>query len=234
MPTPNSRLDPFIGYRVAQATEADASSLLRLEPSHPAVRALLDGQRSVTLPPRDAAVVYDAAESVSRALGEPFPLQFTPVRCTRGRALQFERVALSAGEIRTWCTTGSSDWRAVARQQSPRSRPWRLRVAQSPPMSGQSWRASAASAIAPSSRRFGSGSFLNLQAIATALSDRLSSLFLSRPDGSRPVFGDSHKFQTDPHWRDHVLFYEFFHGDTGAGLGAAHQTGWTALVANLL
>ena len=99
MPTPNSRLDPFIGYRVALATEADASALLRLAPPHPAVRALLAGQRSVTLPPRDAAVVYDSADSVSRALGEPFPLQFTPVRCTRGRALQFERVALSAGEI---------------------------------------------------------------------------------------------------------------------------------------
>ena len=99
MPTPNSRLDPFVGYRVALATEAGASVLFRLAPPHPAVRALLAGQRSVTLPPRDAAAVYDAAESVSRALGEPFPLQFTPVRCTRGRALQFERVALSAGEI---------------------------------------------------------------------------------------------------------------------------------------
>ena len=61
--------------------------------------ALLAGQRSVTLPPRDAAAVYDAADSVSRTPGEPFSLQFTPVRCTRGRALQFERVALSAGEI---------------------------------------------------------------------------------------------------------------------------------------
>jgi len=59
--------------------EADASSLSRLSPPHPAVRALLAGQRSVTLAARDAAVVYDAAESVSRALGEPFPLQFTPV-----------------------------------------------------------------------------------------------------------------------------------------------------------
>src|SRR5438445_703937 len=97
MPTPDSRLDPFIGYRVALATEADASALLRLAPPHPAVRALLAGQRSVTLTPREAAVLYDAAESVSRALGEPFPLQFTPVRCTRGRALQFERVALGAG-----------------------------------------------------------------------------------------------------------------------------------------
>jgi len=99
MPKPDSRLDPFIGYRVALATEAGASVLLRLAPPHPAVRALLAGQRSVTLQPREAAVVYDLAENVSRALGEPFPLQFTPVRCTRGRALQFERVALSAGEI---------------------------------------------------------------------------------------------------------------------------------------
>jgi hypothetical protein len=60
MPTPNSRLDPFIGYRVALATEADASALLRLAPPHPAVRALLGGQHSVTLAARDAAVVYDA------------------------------------------------------------------------------------------------------------------------------------------------------------------------------
>src|SRR5579859_503970 len=99
MPKPDSRLDPFIGYRVALATEAGASVLLRLAPPHPAVRALLAGQRSVSLPPREAAVVYDAAESASRAFREPFPLQFTPVRCTRGRALPFERVALSAGEI---------------------------------------------------------------------------------------------------------------------------------------
>jgi hypothetical protein len=88
MPTPDSRLDPFIGYRVALATEAGASVsvLLRLALLHPAVRALVAGQGSVTLPPRDAAFVYDSADSVSRALGEPFPLQFAPVRCTRGRA----------------------------------------------------------------------------------------------------------------------------------------------------
>jgi hypothetical protein len=53
-------------------------------------------------------------------------------------------------------------------------------------------------------------------------------------EGCRPVFGDSAKFQKDPSWRDHILFYEYFHGDTGAGLGASHQTGWTALVAKLL
>ncbi|HEV7664667.1 MAG TPA: glucosidase, partial [Chloroflexota bacterium] len=80
----------------------------------------------------------------------------------------------------------------------------------------------------------GSGSRISLQATATVLSERLSSIFLSRPDGSRPVLGDNQLLQTDPHWRDHVLFYEYFHGDTGAGLGASHQTGWTALVANLL
>jgi hypothetical protein len=80
----------------------------------------------------------------------------------------------------------------------------------------------------------GSGSSMSLQAIATALSERLSSIFLRQPDGSRPVFGDNHTFQTNPHWRDHLLFYEYFHGDSGAGLGASHQTGWTALVANLL
>jgi hypothetical protein len=99
MPTPNSRVEPFVGYRVALATEADTSSLLRLTPPDPTVHSLLAGQRSITLTPRVANAVYDAAESASRTLGERFPLQFTPVRCTRGRALQFESVALSATEI---------------------------------------------------------------------------------------------------------------------------------------
>ena len=59
-------------------------------------------------------------------------------------------------------------------------------------------------------------------------------VFLRGPDGRRPVFGDTRKFQTDPHWRDHLLFYEYFHGDNGAGIGASHQTGWTGFVAKLL
>ena len=50
----------------------------------------------------------------------------------------------------------------------------------------------------------------------------------------RPVYGDTHKFQNDPHWRDHILFYEYFHGDNGAGLGASHQTGWTGVVAKII
>ena len=66
------------------------------------------------------------------------------------------------------------------------------------------------------------------------LSRRLTPILLRGPDGRRPVFGDSETFQTDTHWRDCLLFYEYFHGDTGAGLGAAHQTGWTILVATLL
>ena len=57
---------------------------------------------------------------------------------------------------------------------------------------------------------------------------------LLKAAGTRPVFGGDRLFQTDPHWRDHILFYEYFHGDNGAGIGASHQTGWTALVANLL
>ncbi len=79
-----------------------------------------------------------------------------------------------------------------------------------------------------------SGAYVNLQAVADALSQRLSKIFLTDRNGMRAVFGDNHKFQTDPAWRDHIPFYEYFHGDTGAGLGASHQTGWTALVANLL
>jgi len=75
---------------------------------------------------------------------------------------------------------------------------------------------------------------MNLSQVATELSRRMSRIFLRDQHGRRPVFGGSEKFQTDPHFRDHILFYEYFHGDIGAGLGASHQTGWTALVAKLL
>lgn len=69
---------------------------------------------------------------------------------------------------------------------------------------------------------------------AHMLADRLIKIFTRDADNRRPVFGDERKFQDDPHWRDHLLFYEYFHGDTGQGLGASHQTGWTSLVANLI
>ncbi|MGQ0602421.1 MAG: MGH1-like glycoside hydrolase domain-containing protein, partial [Anaerolineales bacterium] len=80
----------------------------------------------------------------------------------------------------------------------------------------------------------GSGQFLTLWEVSQELSRRLTRLFLRGEDGRRPVFGGLAKFQTDPHWRDYVLFHEYFHGDNGAGLGASHQTGWTALVAKLI
>jgi hypothetical protein len=80
----------------------------------------------------------------------------------------------------------------------------------------------------------GSGTKATLWQIADALSRRLSGIFLRGADGRRPVFGGNHTLQEDPHWRDYVLFHEYFHGDNGAGLGASHQTGWTALVAKLL
>ena len=80
----------------------------------------------------------------------------------------------------------------------------------------------------------GSGVELNLSQVATELSRRMSRIFLRDQRGRRPVFGGCGKFQTDPHFRDHILFYEYFHGDNGAGIGASHQTGWTALVAKLL
>jgi hypothetical protein len=80
----------------------------------------------------------------------------------------------------------------------------------------------------------GSGQMLNLWDVAGELSRRLTRIFLRGPDGRRPVYGGTHKFQDDPHWRDLVLFYEYFHGDNGAGIGASHQTGWTGLVAKLL
>jgi hypothetical protein len=80
----------------------------------------------------------------------------------------------------------------------------------------------------------GSGVTLSLREIADALAVRLTQLFLRGADGRRAAFGTASMQQDDPHFRDHVLFYEYFHGDTGAGLGASHQTGWTGLVALLL
>lgn len=80
----------------------------------------------------------------------------------------------------------------------------------------------------------GSGQMMNLWEVAAELSRRLTRLFLRGSDGSRPVHGQRQIFQNDPHWRDMILFYEYFNGDTGEGLGASHQTGWTALVAKLV
>jgi len=70
--------------------------------------------------------------------------------------------------------------------------------------------------------------------MAKSLADRMISIFARDAQGRRPVFGSVEKFQHDPHWRDHLHFYEYFHGDTGAGLGASHQTGWTALVTSMI
>ena len=75
---------------------------------------------------------------------------------------------------------------------------------------------------------------MNLYQIAEEISRRLSSIFLKGKDGRRPVNGGEQKLQADPHGRDHVQFYEFFHGDSGAGLGASHQTGWTGVIARAM
>jgi hypothetical protein len=80
----------------------------------------------------------------------------------------------------------------------------------------------------------GSGRRMNLFDVSMELSKRLARIFLRDSNGRRPVFGGAEKFQTDPQWRDHILFYEYFHGDNGAGLGASHQTGWTGAVARLI
>ena len=80
----------------------------------------------------------------------------------------------------------------------------------------------------------GSGRKLTLWQIAAELSMSLSSIFLRDKEGRRAVCGSIEKLQSDPYWRNLVLFFEYFHGETGAGLGASHQTGWTALVAKLL
>ncbi len=70
--------------------------------------------------------------------------------------------------------------------------------------------------------------------IAQTLAERMIAIFARDARGRRPVFGSTEKFQTDPHWRDYIAFHEYFHGDTGEGLGASHQTGWTGLVASLI
>jgi hypothetical protein len=80
----------------------------------------------------------------------------------------------------------------------------------------------------------GSGKTMNLWEVASELSRRLSSLYVIGPDGTRPAHGPDERLQRDPHFRDHITFYEYFNGDDGSGLGASHQTGWTALVAKLL
>jgi hypothetical protein len=80
----------------------------------------------------------------------------------------------------------------------------------------------------------GSGKMLTLWQVAGELSRRMTSIFMRDGTGRRPVFGNWEKFQTDLHWRDLVLFHEYFHGDSGAGVGASHQTGWTGLVTKLM
>ena len=80
----------------------------------------------------------------------------------------------------------------------------------------------------------GSGKRLTLQQVAGDLRSRLARLFLRDAHGHRPCHGADRRFAEDPHWRDLLLFHEYFHGETGRGLGASHQTGWTALVTRLL
>jgi len=80
----------------------------------------------------------------------------------------------------------------------------------------------------------GSGTMMNLFEVAKEISDRLTRIFLRDSSGNRPVYGGTRTFQDDPYWRDYILFYEYFHGDNGAGLGASHQTGWTGAVAKLI
>jgi hypothetical protein len=80
----------------------------------------------------------------------------------------------------------------------------------------------------------GSGVFVSLWEVAAELSHRLSRLFLNSSQGKRPANGSSSIYENDPHWRDLILFCEYFNGDDGSGMGASHQTGWTGLVAKLL
>ena len=80
----------------------------------------------------------------------------------------------------------------------------------------------------------GSGKMMNLFEVSQEIAKRLTRIFTRDDNGRRAVYGGTEKFQNDPQWRDHILFYEYFHGDNGAGLGASHQTGWTGLVAKLI
>ena len=80
----------------------------------------------------------------------------------------------------------------------------------------------------------GSGTLMNLFEVAHEIANRLERIFLRDKSSRRPVYGGTEKFQTDPHWKDYILFYEYFHGDNGAGLGASHQTGWTGLVSKFI
>jgi hypothetical protein len=80
----------------------------------------------------------------------------------------------------------------------------------------------------------GSGNMMNLCEVSQEIARRLTGIFTKDEAGRRPVYGGAEKFQSDPHWRDHILFYEYFHGDNGAGLGASHQTGWTGIVAKMI
>lgn len=80
----------------------------------------------------------------------------------------------------------------------------------------------------------GSGKLMNLFEVSREITNRLTKIFLRDENGRLPLYGGTEKFQTDPHWRDYLLFYEYFHGDNGAGLGASHQTGWTGLIARLI
>ena len=80
----------------------------------------------------------------------------------------------------------------------------------------------------------GSGQQMNLFQVSQAIANRLAAIFLRNDAGQRPIYGGSEKFQKDPHWRDYILFYEYFHADDGSGIGASHQTGWTGIIATVL
>ena len=80
----------------------------------------------------------------------------------------------------------------------------------------------------------GSGRMMNLFEVAKEIGERLTRIFLRDEKGRRPVYGSTDKFQNDPHWRDYLLFYEYFHGDNGTGIGASHQTGWTGVIAKII
>ena len=133
------------------------------------------------------------------------------------------QVDYEPGESTSGMFGGNSNWRG------PVWMPINYLVIQSLRNWDQFWATTSRSSTRPDR-----GTTVRLRDVAEDIAGRLVSIWLPDADGRRPVFGTFEKFQTDPEWRDLLLFHEYFHGDTGAGIGASHQTGWTGLVAHLI
>jgi len=218
LPSFSRRVDWFIRYRPHLV--ARIASLTTPGQQGRRLLALVDGEKLV----RVLKVMLDEGEFLSRyglrSLSRvheqrPYTLAFNGQRY---------QVAYEPAESSTYMFGGNSNWRG------PIWMPVNYLMIESlqkyDHYYGDSFRIPMPS---------GTDRMRSLHAVAGEISSRLDDLFLRDPvTGRRPVFGGNQRFQTDPHWRDYIPFHEYFHGDNGAGLGASHQTGWTALVAKLI